>query len=309
MQTREQILKDAISTGEVLKIRYYGGSNPGSERELVVRKILPKGYVRCFCLRDNMEKTFFLNKIEIEGMSAEDSINKESSDFLSNYQNIDQLDYLEIPKVFLDFIKKNQQAWINSGWYVNTEINSVSLHQKRKDGKPMKRFVIHLQYENMRYYTTDNSGKKPIALFRKNEKPYMVQAVGEVTISFADFDKAAKRFLTLLSLKEDKPIEIKSPEIKELKEVELVEVKSPTQEELIEIKSPENLKWYKSKLKPKEIALVALLVLFAPIIIPCLIIAISFLIEGKIGEFIGVIILATPFIFAIWKIIKKLRKK
>jgi len=307
MQTREQILKEAIGTGEVIKVHYHGGSNPGAERELVIKKMLPKGYVRCFCLRDNMEKTFFLNKIEIDGMSAEDSVNKESSDFLSNYQNIDpanlELEPLEMPKVFSDFIKKNSQTWVNSGWYVNTEINSLSLHKKRKDGKPMKRPVILLQYENMKYYTTDNSGKKPIALFRKNEKPYMVQTVGEATVSFADFDKAAKRFLTLLSLKEDKPTEITTPEIKETKETELVEIKSenPT--------STENAKWHKRKLKPKEIALVALLVLFAPIIIPCLIIAISFLIDGKIGEFIGVTILATPFIFASWKIIKKLRKK
>jgi len=78
MATREEILKEAISTGEVIKAYYYGGSNHGAERELVVRKLLPNGYVKCFCLRDKIEKTFFLNKIEIEGMSVEDFVDKDN---------------------------------------------------------------------------------------------------------------------------------------------------------------------------------------------------------------------------------------
>jgi hypothetical protein len=308
MQTREQILKEAIGTGEVIKVRYYGGSRPGEERELVIKKILPKGYVRCFCLRDNMEKTFFINKIEIDGMSAGDSVNKESSDFLSNYQSTDpanlELEPLEMPKAFSDFIKKNSQTWANSGWYVNTEINSLSLHQKKKDGKPMKRPIILLQYENMRYYTTDNSGKKPIALFRKNEKPYMVQTVGEATVSFADFDKAAKRFLTLLSLKEDKPTRITAPEIKETKEPEPAEIKSTTPPtEPAEIKSGKNL----------NLAQKILAILFLTFAIPWIIFSpigiINVLIKGEIGAFIFGIILEALLIIPSWKIIKKLRKK
>jgi len=308
MKTREEILQEALDTGEVIKVRYFGGSNPGAERELVIRKMLPNGYVRCFCLRDNMEKTFFLNKIEIAGMSSEDFVNKESSDFLSNYQNTNQFslpfESLDMPRVLCDFIRKNWQAWISSELHINVEVNSLSLHQKRKDGKPMKKFVIHLQYEDMRYYTTDYSGKKPIALFRKNEKPWMVQAAGETTISFVDFDKAEQHFMKLLNLKQNKP-EINTIEPKEVKLDKVTEIKSTK----LEVSTPIEKKWYKHKLNFKEIMLVILLFVFLiPIIIPCLILTLNFLIEGKIGEFIGVMIIATPLIFVSHKIIKKLRK-
>jgi len=79
IKPREQILKEAIATGEAIKVRYYGGTTPGEERELIVREIISDKHVKCFCLRSNLEKTYFLNKMEIDGMSDDDIIDKSSS--------------------------------------------------------------------------------------------------------------------------------------------------------------------------------------------------------------------------------------
>jgi hypothetical protein len=78
VRPREQILKEAIGTGEAIKVRYYGGTTPGEERELIIREIISDKHVKCFCLRSNLEKTYFLNKIEIEGMSDDDIVDKSS---------------------------------------------------------------------------------------------------------------------------------------------------------------------------------------------------------------------------------------
>jgi len=252
-KTRRQILKEAIGTGEAIKVIYYGGSTPGEERELVIRKILKNGYVKCFCLRDNIEKTYVINKMEIDGMNGDDFVDRGDTKVEKEATILHGILAIIIIALFIfTIVCFFRDEWIR--FFISIFFLAVIFGIF--NGIPMKVKSAKI--------------KEPAA---EPPKDTSLQC----------------------------PVEIKEP-----KETEPAEPAEPT--EPAEIKSPENLKWYKSKLKPKEIALVALLVLFAPIIIPCIIISISFLIDGKIGEFIGVTILATPFVFASYKIIKRLRK-
>jgi predicted DNA-binding transcriptional regulator YafY len=60
----EDDLNNAVNFGEVVKIRYHGGSQPGSVRE-VVPKSVSNGKLFAICARSNAIRSFFLSKIEI----------------------------------------------------------------------------------------------------------------------------------------------------------------------------------------------------------------------------------------------------
>ena len=57
-------IQKAIDGSERIKIIYHGGSRPGAMREIIPHSIIgPK--LLAHCLASGLEKTFFLNKIEI----------------------------------------------------------------------------------------------------------------------------------------------------------------------------------------------------------------------------------------------------
>lgn len=58
------ILSQACETGEILKIKYYAGSNPGTIREICPIRIIGNK-LTAMCLISDIEKTFFIGKIEL----------------------------------------------------------------------------------------------------------------------------------------------------------------------------------------------------------------------------------------------------
>lgn len=61
----EKIIHEAISTGEVLTIRYHGGSSPGATRQIAPIRIMSNGTVQARCFTSDAVKPFFIRKIEI----------------------------------------------------------------------------------------------------------------------------------------------------------------------------------------------------------------------------------------------------
>lgn len=59
----EALLK-AVERDESLRVRYFGGSSPGSERELMPISI-KDGKVRARCLSSGETKTFLIEKMEL----------------------------------------------------------------------------------------------------------------------------------------------------------------------------------------------------------------------------------------------------
>jgi hypothetical protein len=57
-------LKEACFNGEVLKIKYRGGSQPGAAREIYPLSISDEK-VHAKCLTSNSEKAFFIDKIKM----------------------------------------------------------------------------------------------------------------------------------------------------------------------------------------------------------------------------------------------------
>ena len=57
-------LQEAIQSGHSLKVRYFGGSTPGAERELFPLSIA-NGKVRARCVVTQQAKTFVIEKMEL----------------------------------------------------------------------------------------------------------------------------------------------------------------------------------------------------------------------------------------------------
>jgi predicted DNA-binding transcriptional regulator YafY len=65
MGNLEQLLITAIETGEVINIKYHGGSQPGSIRQISPISVNGDD-VRARCLATNRVKVFKISKMEIE---------------------------------------------------------------------------------------------------------------------------------------------------------------------------------------------------------------------------------------------------
>lgn len=70
MTDKVQELKLAMNSGEIVKVSYYGGSQPGAIREIVPLSFFGKNKIKALCIRTNTKKTFFIEKIEIEDDQA-----------------------------------------------------------------------------------------------------------------------------------------------------------------------------------------------------------------------------------------------
>lgn len=64
-------LRDASETGEIVRVVYFGGTQPGTTRDLAPRRIgrrqLRKGYVKALCLHSHRIKTFRLDRMQLAG--------------------------------------------------------------------------------------------------------------------------------------------------------------------------------------------------------------------------------------------------
>jgi hypothetical protein len=66
LQRLRQRIVEAIRAGEILHIKYWGGSTPGECREISPIKFTETGLLRATCLRDGEAKSFKLEKIEFD---------------------------------------------------------------------------------------------------------------------------------------------------------------------------------------------------------------------------------------------------
>ena len=72
--TVEDRLHAAIEDGEVLRITYAGGSQPGAERDIAPISI-KDGKVRARCYSSNAVKMFVIDKVSLVGASSSTSEN------------------------------------------------------------------------------------------------------------------------------------------------------------------------------------------------------------------------------------------
>lgn len=195
-----KVIKDALETGEVLSVRYFGGSNPGVKREIAPIAIIDDK-LRATCLKAGMPKIFVIDKMELY---VEGAVSKLAENFEINKP----VSTVTIP----EFLEQYKDTLEGMGWVVLSDDERVSLHLLFKNGKIRKTAIVELTFNEFEAYIpepdmaapdfdwddfipTDDDGEIQYEV-RKKARPWRVCAKDKDTCSFKKPDKAMDRFMS-----------------------------------------------------------------------------------------------------------------
>jgi len=115
MKSKIDILKEAAKDGEVIKIKYFGGSQPGTVREVIPRKIDDnKNMLYAYFKEADRIIGFSLSKTEIASPSDEVSFVIE-----------DKPKDTRTPPNLKELMEKHKEEFEKRGWFVKIVANST----------------------------------------------------------------------------------------------------------------------------------------------------------------------------------------
>lgn len=177
-------LLNAARTGEVLRVRYFGGTTPGAERQL--RPIaIADGKVRALCMQSGETKSFVIEKMEevVDGVpSTRVSQTTSATDIFHSVE---------------EFAAHCRSTFKAQGWVVQNEGKSVSLHRAFKNGKLIQTPDVALSFEAETYDAVFDGEQVVEANRRERSRPWIVRGKNKTTKTFADFAKSQLTFLSL----------------------------------------------------------------------------------------------------------------
>lgn len=182
-------IQAAIDEGEMLTIKYHGGSQPGA-----VRRITPLSIsvdrIQARCHATGQAKFFMLAKLELVDVGAagpEWSADGPAAVFDSLRQVFDHY----------------AGTFDGMGWYsqLHDGIDSaaITLHRRFKTGKPMKGIAASLHFERYSHgevygFHIGLEGVSTSSEKVERQRPFTVRATGKATKVFSDLYKAARWF-------------------------------------------------------------------------------------------------------------------
>lgn len=188
----EVSLKEAIETGEILKVRYHGGSQPGALREIAPISI-NGDMVRARCYSSDAVKTFVISKVEIVGFAKKGDEWQKGKVQKSGYANLSHV------------LEDNAHLLDELGWHVESNLDGdqqfLSLHTRFKNGNPKKGAEIKFSYEKYAYemvvdWESDSEYIEAAPkITGERKRPWTLRARKETSKSFGSLDKAVVPFL------------------------------------------------------------------------------------------------------------------
>jgi hypothetical protein len=183
-------IEKAIHSGEILQVRYFGGSSPGSERSIRPLSV-SADTVRAHCLKSGETKAFKLVKLEevFDGVPSElaKTFVPSSTDTVTH----------ETVAGFALSVRAEVEAL---GWHVEAEDESFTLHRKFKSGKPMKGPDVRLTFEPIAFDLVFDGENVVEMNHRPRERPWVVAASKQNTKTFSSAAKAQATFLECAKL-------------------------------------------------------------------------------------------------------------
>lgn len=176
----EALLK-AVEKDESLRVRYFGGSSPGSERELMPLSI-KDGKVRARCLSSGETKTFLIEKME-------PVINGVPSTLAASFPAPEPV-YVSVE----EFLNHQTAALQEMGWVVKHDGDFVTLHRTFKNGKLINTPDVGLQYQEMTFDLVFDGDQVTQANHRKRLRPWSVGGKKQTSRAFG---KAQRAFMEL----------------------------------------------------------------------------------------------------------------
>jgi len=181
----QEKLQEATESGEILKVKYHGGSQPGSIRDIAPISV-KSGKVRAHCYTSNAVKTFSIEKIEVleGGAVQKETTWDKSKENIVNYNSLEQLRIEKISELE------------SLSWHVEFSDTSLSLHRRFKNGTPLKGADVSIDFEEFDYdYVAGEDGEIHKENERKRVRPWVVRAKNKDTVTYGKLDKAVALFL------------------------------------------------------------------------------------------------------------------
>jgi len=185
--TTEEKLKKAIELGEVLKVIYQGGSQPGTLRDIVPISI-ENGKVRARCINSNAVKLFMIEKIII----ADSDKQIEATEWRLGVHVKPHRSYNSISEL----LEQKQDILVRLGWHIQSNENSLSIHRRFKNGKPRKGPDVKLEYNEYAYdLVVGMDGEMHEENMRKSKRPWSVRCKSKPTRTFGNLGSTANVFM------------------------------------------------------------------------------------------------------------------
>lgn len=180
-------LQLAIKQGNSIKIKYNGGSQPGTVRE-ILPTTLSGGKLRATCFNSNSVKTFEIHKIEVVDINnLEENISWDKN-FKPTQKYKDLDDFFEQESILLQ----------NTGYHINyIKGESISLHKIFKTGKIAVGAELALVFEELISDVVINVFNNELETIntRLREKPWIVRSSKINARSYAKVEKAIEFFI------------------------------------------------------------------------------------------------------------------
>lgn len=177
----KELLK-AIENGTPLRVRYFGGSSPGGERDLQPLSV-KDGKVRALCTLSGETKTFVIEKMEVVVEGVASVLAATHSSPVSLCPTVDE------------FAANHSASLQEQGWVILLEGQSLSLHRTFKTGKLIQNPDVALQFEAVTHDLVFDGEQVLEANHRDRSRPWIVRAKNQNTKTFGDFGKAQIAFL------------------------------------------------------------------------------------------------------------------
>ncbi|MBF0378046.1 MAG: hypothetical protein HQK72_11260 [Desulfamplus sp.] len=178
-----ETLLESISTKNPVRVRYFGGSSPGMERDIIPTRLF-KEKVKAVCLITDKEKMFFLKKMELV-VHGESSVLSEIYPIKPPEPIFENLN---------DFYEGRKAEWESMGWIPILEENQLLLYRKAKRGnKILKNASMFIRFEEMTSDIVFDGEKMVEQNIRKRIRPWTVTGH-----TFGLFSKAQEKFVELV---------------------------------------------------------------------------------------------------------------
>lgn len=171
-----EILTEAILNKEHVQIKYNGGSQPGSIREILPLKFI-KDMLMAKCVATGAQKTFTIDKIELL-----DHNNVDAKSFDPSLIGLRMYDSMQ------DFYTESKQYFDSIGWDYTFIDDELKLYFTKKDGRKIIRKQVTMNYYPLKDDPWSND-QVP------NPKPYWVSGGNYNTVCYGKLDKAVTSFI------------------------------------------------------------------------------------------------------------------
>lgn len=135
LRETQDILLEAIETGEILSVAYHGGSKPGARRQIAPIRI-EQNTVVARCYRSGQVKSFKIKRIQVFDNDIP----------ISNWDPTDSAPLPPTYRNLSEVFQRHEHELLSMGWHITHDENRISLFRRFNNGKLLKHPEVRIEY-------------------------------------------------------------------------------------------------------------------------------------------------------------------